>query len=80
MVQGVFRSYKFGMGALWSSGGPVGDISVCGIDFLEAVLKSTTARHLYYRLFSNRRGTETDQTLLKSLGWRKNAILNCAAA
>ena len=71
LVQAIYRPYRFGVGLLWSSGGPVGDISTWGDDLRKVVLESTGAKHLYYRFFSNRKATQVDQEILESQGWQR---------
>ena len=69
MAQALYRSYGFGIGAVWASGGPVGDISTWGEGFRRVAMKSTGARFLYYRIFANRKATQEDCNVLESLGW-----------
>jgi hypothetical protein len=73
MVQALYKPYKLGIGMLWSSGGPVGDVSVWGEGLRQVALESTGAKGLYYRFFSNRECTQEDKEALESLGWRRCA-------
>jgi hypothetical protein len=73
MVQALYKPYKLGIGMLWSSGGPVGDVSVWGEGLRQVALESTGAKGLYYRFFSNRECTQEDEESLESLGWRRCA-------
>jgi len=69
MMQALYRPNKFGSGFLWSSGGPVGDITYCGKDLRKALKETTGARFLYTRIFSNKQHSQDDQRHLEEQGW-----------
>jgi len=70
MVQVLYRRYKFGVGAMWSSGGPVGDISCWDQNLRELLLEISRSKGLYIRFFSNRKMTKQNKDFLISKGWK----------
>ena len=70
MVQAICRT-KLGAGILWSSGGPLGDMSALGEDFKKAILKGTNLNNIYFRIFPNKRASRHDRKSLESHGWHR---------
>lgn len=70
MVQAIFR-VKLGAGMLWSSGGPLGDISALGEDFQKTIRKATNRNNIYFRIFPHKRASRRDQEFLVSHGWHR---------
>jgi len=70
MVQVLYRRYKFGVGTMWISGGPVGDISSWNQDLRALLLETTKSKLLYIRFFSNRKITKKDKDFIISKGWK----------
>ncbi|HKP36647.1 MAG TPA: peptidoglycan bridge formation glycyltransferase FemA/FemB family protein [Pyrinomonadaceae bacterium] len=69
MMQGYVRRYPFGMGIVWSEGGPVGDLSAFDNTFHSAVRETTGLRAVYYRFRCDRGRHIEDALRLTSLGW-----------
>lgn len=69
MMQGYLRRYPFGIGLVWSEGGPIGDLSTCGEDFQTAIKETTGLRHVYYRFRCDRPRHIEDSLRLTSLNW-----------
>src|SRR6185436_17772630 len=69
MMQGYVRRYPFGIGMLWSEGGPVGDLSACDNAFHQAVTETTNLRGVYYRFRCDRPRHIEDLLRLTSQGW-----------
>ena len=69
MMQGYVRRYPFGIGLLWSEGGPVGDLSVCGDELQGALKEASSLRHLYCRFRCDRQRHIEDSLRLTSQGW-----------
>jgi lipid II:glycine glycyltransferase (peptidoglycan interpeptide bridge formation enzyme) len=69
MMQGYLRRYPFGVGLVWSEGGPVGDLSLCAEEFQETVRTSAGLRHVYYRFRCDRPRHIEDSLRLTAQGW-----------
>jgi lipid II:glycine glycyltransferase (peptidoglycan interpeptide bridge formation enzyme) len=69
LMQGSLRRYPFGVGLLWSEGGPVGDLSACD-ESLHRVMKDTTGLRGIYSRFRCDRGRHIEDALrLSAQGW-----------
>lgn len=69
MLQGYLRRHRFGIGMLWSEGGPVGDLSVCD-ESLQSVIRETAGlKRLYCRFRCDRPREVRNVLQLKTLGW-----------
>lgn len=69
MMQGYVRRYPFGVGMVWSEGGPVGDLATCD-DTLHNAVKETTGLRAVYCRFRCDRGRHIEDSLrLTSQGW-----------
>lgn len=69
MMQGCLRRYPFGIGLIWSEGGPVGDLSVCG-DTLQAAIRTTLSlKRSYCRFRCDRARDIKDVLQLAAQGW-----------
>lgn len=69
MMQGYLRRYPFGVGLVWSEGGPIGDLSATGEDFQNAIKETTGLRYVYCRFRCDRPRHIEDSLRLTSLGW-----------
>jgi lipid II:glycine glycyltransferase (peptidoglycan interpeptide bridge formation enzyme) len=69
MMQAYLRRYPLGVGLVWSEGGPVGDLSVCGSEFHEAVRQTTGLRRVYFRFRCDRPRHIEDSLKMTSQGW-----------
>ena len=69
MMQGYVRRYPFGIGMVWSEGGPIGDLSACDDAFHQAVKETTQLRAVYYRFRCDRPRDIEDSLRLTSQGW-----------
>lgn len=69
MMQAYLRRYPFGIGMVWSEGGPVGDLAACD-DTLHDAIKLTTGLRAVYCRFRCDRGRHIEDSLrLTSQGW-----------
>ncbi|HVS21493.1 MAG TPA: peptidoglycan bridge formation glycyltransferase FemA/FemB family protein [Pyrinomonadaceae bacterium] len=69
MMQGCLRRYPFGLGLVWSEGGPVGDLSVCDENLQAAILRTTGLRRIYCRFRCDRERDIQDALRLSAQGW-----------
>ena len=63
------RRYPFGIGLIWSEGGPVGDLSVCGELLQDAIRTTTNLKKLYCRFRCDRARDIQDALQLTAQGW-----------
>ena len=70
MMQGYLRRHLFGIGLVWSEGGPVGDLSVCDDSLQTAITGTTGLKKLYCRFRCDRERNIEDALRLSSQGWR----------
>lgn len=70
MMQGYLRRHLFGIGMVWSEGGPVGDLSVCGESLQAAITSTTGLRRLYCRFRCDRGRNIEDALKLSAQGWQ----------
>lgn len=69
MMQGYVRRHPFGVGLLWSEGGPVGDLSICD-EGLQTVIRETVGlKRLYCRFRCDRSRNVEDVLRLNAQGW-----------
>ena len=69
MLQAYLRRHPFGIGMLWSEGGPVGDLSVCD-EGLQSVIRETVGlKRLYCRFRSDQPRAVQKVLQLKAQGW-----------
>lgn len=69
MLQAYVRRHRFGIGMLWSEGGPVGDLSACDESLQSSISETVGLKRLYCRFRCDRpRGIE-DVLRLKAQGW-----------
>lgn len=69
MIQAYARKYAFGIGLVWSEGGPTGDLSLFDEKFHQLVGTSTGLSRFYFRFRADRRRTTEDSLKLSSLSW-----------
>ena len=69
MMQGYVRRYPFGIGLVWSEGGPIGDLSACDDTFHQAVRETTKLRAIYYRFRCDRPRNIEDSLRLSTQCW-----------
>lgn len=69
MMQGYVRRYPFGVGLVWSEGGPIGDLSACGPELQNAIKETSGLRHVYCRFRCDRPRHIEDSLRVTSLGW-----------
>jgi lipid II:glycine glycyltransferase (peptidoglycan interpeptide bridge formation enzyme) len=69
MMQGVLTRYPFGLGLVWSEGGPVGDLSVCDESLQTAIRTTTNLKRVYCRFRCDRPRSLDDVWRLKGQGW-----------
>ena len=69
MMQGYVRRYPFGIGLVWSEGGPTGDLSLFDDGFAKAVKEATGLRSIYYRFRCDRPRQIEDALRLSAQGW-----------
>jgi len=69
MMQGYLRRYLFGIGLVWSEGGPVGDLSQCDDSLQTAIARTTDLRRVYCRFRCDRKRNIEDVLLLAARQW-----------
>ena len=69
MMQGYLRRHRFGIGLVWSEGGPVGDLSQCDDGLQTAIMRTTGLRRVYCRFRCDRRRDIEDVLLLSARRW-----------
>jgi hypothetical protein len=69
MMQGCMRRHPFGLGLVWSEGGPVGDLSVCDEGLQTAIKDATGLRRVYCRFRCDRPRNIEDALRLGPQGW-----------
>ena len=69
IMQGYVRRYPFGIGIVWSEGGPIGDLAAFDKTFHTAVKQTTGLRAAYYRFRCDRPRHIEDALRLTSQGW-----------
>jgi len=72
MIQVQTRRYLSVIGLAWSPGGPVGDLSVCGLPMRQAIAGSSGARYLVYRLNVMRPYMDTGAATMARHGWNNS--------
>jgi lipid II:glycine glycyltransferase (peptidoglycan interpeptide bridge formation enzyme) len=72
MMLGLLRRYPFGIGLIWSEGGPVGDLSVCDESFQQAIKQTIGVRWVYCRFRCDRQRDVEDSLRLNMQGWRRS--------
>lgn len=68
MMQGAMKQ-RFGVGLLWSEGGPVGDLTVCDERLQSAIKKTTGLKLVYCRFRCDRKRAIEDVLQLNTQGW-----------
>jgi hypothetical protein len=68
MMQGGLKR-RFGIGLLWSEGGPVGDLTVCDERLQSAIKKLTGLKLVYCRFRCDRQRNIEDGLQLNTHGW-----------
>ena len=69
MLQAYLRRHRFGIGMLWSEGGPVGDLSVCD-ETLQSIIRETVGlKRLYCRFRCDQPRAVQKVLELKAQGW-----------
>jgi lipid II:glycine glycyltransferase (peptidoglycan interpeptide bridge formation enzyme) len=71
MMLGLLRRYPFGIGLIWSEGGPVGDLSVCDESLQKAIMQTTGSKRIYCRFRCDRQREVGDALRLSGQGWRR---------
>jgi GNAT acetyltransferase-like protein len=69
MMLGLLRRYPFGLGLIWSEGGPVGDLSVCDETLQKAIKQTTGLKRVYCRFRCDRQRQVEDALRLNAQGW-----------
>lgn len=69
MLQAYLRRHRFGIGMLWSEGGPVGDLTACDETLQTIIRQSVGLRRVYFRFRCDRTRTIHDVLRLKKQGW-----------
>ena len=72
MLLCFLRRYPFGIGLLWSEGGPVGDLSVCDESLQRAIKQRTGFKRIYCRFRCDRQRQVADALRLTAQGWRRS--------
>ncbi len=72
MMLGLLRRYPFGIGLIWSEGGPVGDLSVCDERLQKAIKQTTGFKRIYCRFRCDRQRQVEDALRLNAQGWRRS--------
>jgi len=72
MMLGLLRRYPFGLGLIWSEGGPVGDLSVCDESLHEAMKLTTGLKRIYCRFRCDRERSVADALQLSAHGWGRS--------
>lgn len=72
MMLGALRRYPLGFGLIWGEGGPVGDLTVCGESFQEAIKKTTGLNRVYCRFRCDKERTVFDALRLGGQGWTRS--------
>ena len=71
MAQGLLKRMPFRTGALWISGGPMGDPSAWNQSLRAAIARDTGLSGLYCRMFCTRTFSDIDASILREGGWRR---------
>jgi len=69
MIQAYVRRYAFGIGLVWSEGGPTGDLAAFDEKFHQLVRATTGLSRFYFRFRGDRRRHTEDTLRLSALGW-----------
>lgn len=69
MLQGYLRRHPFGLGLVWSEGGPVGDLSACDESLQAAIIDATGLHRVYCRFRCDRARNIEDALKLGPQGW-----------
>ena len=69
MMQACLRRYPFGLGLVWSEGGPVGDLSACDVSLQAAIIGATGLGRVYCRFRCDRARDIEDALKLGPQGW-----------
>jgi len=69
MLQAYLRRHRFGIGMLWSEGGPVGDLSVCDESLHSIIRETISLKRVYCRFRCDRPRAIVDVLKLKAQGW-----------
>ena len=72
MMLGLLRRYPFGLGLIWTEGGPVGDLSACDDSLQQAMRETTGVKWLYCRFRCDRARQIEDVLRLNSQGWSRS--------
>jgi hypothetical protein len=81
MLLGLLRRYPLGIGLMWCTGGPVGDIETWGESLHKAVLSQTKLKRLYLRFRCDRERNLNDVLFLNSQNWSRSlfAMTSCVS-
>lgn len=69
ILQAYLRRQRFGIGMLWSEGGPVGDLSVCDQSLQSIVRETVGLKRLYFRFRCDQPRGVQKVLQLKAQGW-----------
>lgn len=69
MMQAYLRRHPFGLGLVWSEGGPVGDLGACDESLQAAITRATGLRRIYCRFRCDRKRNIEDVLGLDARGW-----------
>lgn len=72
MMQGLVRRYPLKLGLIWSEGGPVGDLAICGKELHDVIKQTTGLKRIYCRFRCDRQRLVEDALLLNTLGWQRS--------
>lgn len=69
MLQAYLRRHPFGIGMLWSEGGPVGDLSACDETLQTCIRETVGLKRLYCRVRCDRPRSIHQVLEMKTRGW-----------
>ncbi len=72
MAQVLARHFPLGIALAWMPSGPIGRKDTWNASFRSLIKKTVGARYLYCRLNATQESTPEDESLLKSLGWKRS--------
>lgn len=71
LFQALVKRAPLGVGVIWSPGGPVGDLSLCGEGLRRTLKRELGIKQLYVRFRPHAAKSARDEALLQSLGWQR---------
>lgn len=69
LLQAYLRRHRFGIGMLWSEGGPVGDLSVCDENLQSTIRETVGLKRIYCRFRCDQPRAVPKVLQLKAQGW-----------